>query len=130
MKTYKIISAALLLLSASCGGSNEAADSGGTPSEGKKEISAGKKVFINNCFQCHSVSKDKNGPALAGSMQRWNNDTAKLVSYIRNSQAMIATDPYAQKLYKDWSNMVMPAFPNLSDGEIKDILEYIGSGED
>lgn len=125
-----MISAALLLLSASCGSSNEASDSVGTSAEEKKEVSAGKKVFINNCIQCHAIAQDKNGPALAGSMQRWNNDTAKLVSYIRNSQEVIKTDPYAQKLYKDWSNMVMPAFPQLSDGEIKDILEYIGRGED
>lgn len=130
MKAYKMIGAALLLLSASCGSSNEASDSTGASTESKKEVSAGKKLFINNCIQCHAVAQDKNGPALAGSMARWNNDTAKLVAYIKNSQAVIATDPYAEKLYKDWSNMVMPPFPNLSDGEIKDILEYIGSGAD
>ncbi len=125
-----LLFAVTLLFASSCGSSNEASDSTGAATEGKKEVSVGKKVFINNCIQCHAIAQDKNGPALAGSMQRWNNDTAKLASYIRNSQEVIKTDPYAQKLYKDWSNMVMPAFPHLSDGEIKDILEYIGSGED
>ena len=129
MKEYKIFSVALLLLSASCGSNNETSDSGNTATEGKAETAGGKKIFINNCVQCHDVAKDKNGPALAGSMQRWDNDTARLIAYIKNSQAVIAEDAYAAKLYKDWNNMVMPSFPNLSDGEIKEILEYIGSAE-
>lgn len=130
MNIKNIFSVASLLLFASCGSSNEATDSSGTAQEAKQEISGGKKLFVNNCVQCHSVSKDKNAPALAGSMQRWNNDTTKLIAYIKNSQEVIKTDAYAQKLYKEWSNMIMPSFPQLTDGEVKEILEYIGKGED
>ncbi len=130
MNIKNLFSIASLLLFASCGSSNEATDPSGIPQEAKQEMAGGKKLFINNCVQCHSVSKEKNGPALAGSMQRWNNDTAKLVAYIKNSQEVIKTDAYAAKLYKDWSNMIMPSFPQLTEGEVKEILEYIGNGED
>lgn len=129
MKKYLLLVAVTLIVS-SCGSGNGATESTGETPGVSEEISGGKKLFVNNCVQCHSVSKDKNGPALAGSIERWNNDTAKLVSYIKNSQEIIKTDPYAAKLYKDWSNMVMPPFPHLTDGEIKDILEYIGNGKD
>jgi mono/diheme cytochrome c family protein len=129
MNIRNLFSIASLLLLASCGSGNEATDSSGVPQE-TETILPGKKLFINNCVQCHSVSKDKNAPALAGSMERWNNDTVKLVAYIKNSQEVIKTDPYAAKLYKDWSNMPMPPFPHLTEGEIKEILEYIGKGED
>lgn len=130
MNIRNLFSVASLLLFASCGGSNEATNSSDIPQEAKQEISGGKKLFINNCVQCHSVSKDKNAPALAGSMERWKNDTTKLIAYIKNSQEVIKTDAYAAKLYQQWSNMPMPAFPQLTDGEVKEILEYINKGED
>jgi cytochrome c2 len=130
MKAITIFSIASLLLFASCGSGNEATDSTGVPVEAREEISGGKKLFINNCVQCHAITKEKNGPKLAGTMQRWNNDTTKLVSYIKNSQEMISKDPYAAKLYKDWSNSIMPSFPNLTEGEVKEILEYINEGVD
>lgn len=130
MTLHKILGVALLLLSASCGSGNEASDSSGIPAEAQQEETPGKKLFVNNCIQCHSITQDKNGPKLAGALERWNNDTQRLTSYIRNSQEMIKTDPYAAKLYQDWSNMIMPPFPNLSDGDIKDIIDYINKGED
>src|SRR5690606_31367885 len=130
MTSFKILSVALLLLLASCGGGDEATDYSDIPQEAKVVPSPGKKLFINNCVQCHDITKEKNGPALAGSIERWGNDTARLTNYIRNAQEVIKTDPYAAKLYKDWSNMIMPPFPNLDDAQIKSIIEYIGKGED
>jgi cytochrome c2 len=130
MSSYKFLGLALLLLSASCGSSNEASDTSGIPAEAQQEEAPGKKLFVNNCVQCHSITQDKNGPKLAGALERWNNDTQRLTSYIRNSQEMIKTDPYAAKLYQDWSNMRMPPFPNLSDGDIKDIIDYLNKGAD
>lgn len=128
MKTLNLFPLVLLAL-ASCGSGGQGPETSDIPA-GKTEMEPGKKLFVNNCIQCHDVTQDKNGPKLAGVMQRWNNDTARIISYIRNSQEVIKTDPYAAKLYKDWSSMVMPPFPNLSDYEIKQILEYIGKGED
>ena len=87
----------------------------------------GKTLFINNCATCHNKNmKDKlTGPALAGVETRWETK-AKLYSWIRNSQAMIASgDAYAVKLYNDYGKSQMTAFPNLKDADIDNILAYI-----
>ena len=127
MKINTILIVASLSLLASCGSGNEATDS--TAGSGTVTAS-GKTLFNSNCIQCHSITQDKNGPKLVGSLERWGNDTVRLTAYIRNSQEVIKTDPYAAKLYKDWGNMLMPSFANLSDAEIREIIAYIAEGKD
>jgi cytochrome c2 len=92
----------------------------------------GKQLFMNNCVQCHSISQDKMGPKLGGVITRWNGDTAQLVSYIKSSQQVITSgsNPRVTKLFHDWNEATMPAFPNLSDKDIKDIISYINQGVD
>jgi len=129
MKKYlALIPAAAIILLAACGGNDnnkplppEAADQ--APSEGKA-------LFSANCAICHSMKQDKTGPALEGVMTRWHDDTTKIKSFIRNSQAFIATgDPYATDLYNRWSQAGMNAFPNLSDHELDAIVDYIRKGD-
>lgn len=119
----KLISIALLLLAASCGGGNKAPDS----SASTAEEHPGKQTFQANCAQCHTAMKN-DGMILKGVVERWGNDKAKLGAFIKNSQAMIQTDAYAAELYKKWSNMIMPAFPKLSDADINNVIDYIDSG--
>jgi len=90
-------------------------------------MSSGKRLFINNCVQCHAIKSDKIGPKLEGVLGRWNNDTARIITYVKNSQAMITEgkDARLTKLYKDYNQTQMPPFPNLTDDEIRDILGYI-----
>ncbi|MBL7719727.1 MAG: cytochrome c [Flavipsychrobacter sp.] len=125
MKNVALIALAAMFASCGGGGSSSGADSSTAPGHPD-----GKTVFINNCVQCHAINQDKNGPKLAGAISRWNNDTARLASYIRNSQEAIKTDPYAAKLYAQWSNMVMPAFNHLTEEEIKQVIAYIAEGKD
>jgi mono/diheme cytochrome c family protein len=127
MTLLKLFIVASLFLYASCGSSNEASN---TSEGGSDQPDAGKTLFNSNCVQCHSMSTDKNGPKLSGAIERWGNDTGRLITYIKNSQEVIKTDPYAAKLFSDWSNMVMPSFPNLNDAEVKEIIRYIGKGQD
>jgi mono/diheme cytochrome c family protein len=91
------------------------------------DIAAGKTLFVNNCATCHNKNmKDKlTGPALGGVEARWES-TAKLYSWIRNSQGVIASgDAYAVNLYNQYNKSQMTAFPNLKDADIDNILAYI-----
>ncbi len=66
------------------------------------------------------------GPALGGVETRWTNE-ADLYSWIRNSQAMIASGshPRATELWNEWKPTVMNSFPGLTDADIANILAYI-----
>ncbi|WP_161499243.1 c-type cytochrome [Flavipsychrobacter stenotrophus] len=93
--------------------------------------SAGKKLFINNCMQCHGLKTDCTGPALAGVLGRWKNDTTKLTAFIHNSQKVIAADgpdSYAGKLFDKWYKTSMPSFGGITDDEIKQIVGYADKG--
>ena len=88
-------------------------------------LAVGKKLFIDNCAVCHSVKKDKMGPALEGSLARWNNDTARLTAFIKNSPEFIRSgDPYARALFEKWNREVMTPFPDLTDEEVFQLIDY------
>lgn len=90
------------------------------------QLTAGKKLFVDNCALCHSVKKDKMGPALEGSLARWDNDTARLTAFIRNSPEFIKSgDPYARELYDKWNKATMTPFPHLTDEEVLQIIDYV-----
>jgi mono/diheme cytochrome c family protein len=94
------------------------------------ELDQGMQLFKNNCGSCHAknMKAKMTGPALAGVEERWENDKGRLYQWIRNSQAFIATgDAYASNLYQEYGGSVMTAFPNLTDGEIDNILGYINA---
>jgi cytochrome c551/c552 len=88
----------------------------------------GEALFKGNCASCHKLDAKLTGPALRGVHERWQNKTEEMVAFIHNSQAyMKAGRPlsaYAQKLYQEYNQTVMPA-QALSDDEIKSILTYI-----
>ncbi len=130
-KIVLLLSASLLFLVA-CGSNNQANVPGNTP-DTKAIYNPAKDAFQNNCLQCHGLKQDKTGPMLAGVFARWNNDTAKLVAFVKNSQQLIekeGADSYAHKLYEKWYKVNMPAFAGLSDADIKEILDYVNKGEE
>ncbi len=91
-------------------------------------IAAGKTVFNANCKQCHKLDQKNVGPALRGITDRQSIAWAK--SFIKNSQAVIASgDAYANALYKEYSNTVMPSHEFLSDGDLDNLLSYIEHGD-
>ncbi len=84
----------------------------------------GKELYQSKCQRCHLIDKKMTGPALQGVRGRWADSTA-LYAWIKNSQAFLATgDKYANDLYKEYGS-IMPAFPELTDANISDILVYI-----
>lgn len=93
---------------------------------------AGKKLFKNYCATCHAKNMvtDMTGPALAGSQERWGDDTA-LYAWIRNSQAMIQSGhPRATELWDQWKPTIMSSFTQLTDDEIGSLLAYINGVAD
>lgn len=88
------------------------------------------KLFKGNCASCHKPSDQKLvGPGLKGIKSRWPDQT-KLIAWIRNSQEFLKTgDAYANALFKEYNQSIMPAF-NLSDEEIIAIIEWSDKGGD
>ncbi|MEX0290434.1 MAG: c-type cytochrome, partial [Flavobacteriaceae bacterium] len=96
--------------------------SGGDPVKGKQ-------LFNQNCAACHALERKMTGPALANVEARLAEDEGLdkewLYTWIKNSPGMIADgDAYATKIYAEYNQAAMTAFPTLSDQDIDDILAY------
>lgn len=89
----------------------------------------GEKLFKANCTACHALDKQVVGPALGGVVDRLkkeqNLDEAWLQKWIKDNKALRASgDKYANEVYNKFNKTEMTAFPNLTDQDVKDILEY------
>jgi len=88
----------------------------------------GKKIFKTNCASCHALDRKLIGPALAGVTER--RSTEWLIKWIRNNQELRESgDADAIAIFEEYNGSVMTAFPNLSDGDIMDILAYTVEGD-
>ncbi len=101
---------------------DEGAAVGGDPVKGKT-------LFNQNCAACHALNRKMTGPALANVETRLAEeeglDKEWLYAWIRNSAGMISDgDAYALKIYNEYNQAAMNAFPTLSDQDIEDILAY------
>jgi len=89
----------------------------------------GKKLFNTNCASCHKLDKKMTGPALRNVETRLAEeqglDRVWLNAWIRNSAALIKEGhPYAVKIWNEYNQTAMTAFPQLTDQDISDILAY------
>jgi mono/diheme cytochrome c family protein len=67
------------------------------------------------------------GPALKDVDKR--HTEAWIIKWVKNSQAMVKSgDAEALKIYNEYNQSVMTAFPQFSDAQIKSILEYVKTG--
>jgi len=93
-----------------------AATAGGDPVKGKE-------LFNTNCAACHKLDAKSTGPALRGVAGKY--DKAWLYKWIHNSSAMIkAGDATAVKIFNENDKKIMTPFPQLSEGDIDNILAY------
>ena len=82
----------------------------------------GKSLFRENCAACHSLHRHN---FLGGITERVP-DRRLLRAFIRNSQQVIQSgEPYFVEMYEVYNKTAMTAFPDLTDREIDDILEFI-----
>jgi mono/diheme cytochrome c family protein len=84
----------------------------------------GEALFKANCANCHKPDEKYTGPALKGVVKR-QPDANYIYKWMKNPAGMIASDPYAKKLFEEWKPTVMTAFPDLSKKDIDDILAYV-----
>ncbi|MGD1944880.1 MAG: cytochrome c3 family protein [Croceivirga sp.] len=99
-----------------------AADQGG-------DAAKGKQLFNQNCAACHALNRKMTGPALANVETRLYEEEGLgkewLYSWIKNSAGMIASgDSYANRIYNEYNQAAMTAFPTLSNADIDNILAY------
>jgi mono/diheme cytochrome c family protein len=110
------------ILAQDAGAQPEAAAGAGDPVKGKA-------LFNQNCAACHALNRKMTGPALANVETRLAQeeglDKEWLYAWIKNSSALIkAGDAYAVKIYAEYNQAAMTAFPTLSNQDIDDILAY------
>ncbi len=89
------------------------------------------QMFTDRCGNCHHLNENTAAPMLTEVYARWQNDTAKVISFIKNPEKVIresAKDAYPTKLFKKWYQANMPAFGWLSDSEIVVMLNYGNMG--
>ena len=93
------------------------------------DAARGKQLFNQNCAACHALNRKMTGPALANVETRLAEeeglDKEWLYVWIKNSAGMISSgDAYANKIYEEYNQAAMTAFPTLSNADIDDILAY------
>jgi len=86
----------------------------------------GKSIFAARCAACHNVNKVLVGPALAGVDTR--HSIEWIVNFVHSSQTVIKSgDTSAVALFNKFNHVQMPNHPDLSEGQIKNVVEYIKS---
>jgi mono/diheme cytochrome c family protein len=87
-------------------------------------LDEGKSIFAARCAACHNINKNLTGPALAGVDQRRSIDW--IISFVQSSQTMVKSgNKDAVALFHKFNNIPMPDHADLSDAQIKNIVEYI-----
>lgn len=96
----------------------------GTAKAQAQDAAVGEQLFKQNCTSCHMVDKKLVGPALRGVSERREEDW--LIKWIRNSPELIASgDKDAVAIFEEYNQSAMNTFPQFSDDDIKNILNYI-----
>lgn len=93
------------------------------PAAGGGDPAAGKALFNAQCAACHKLDAKMTGPALRGVGDKYEKEW--LYKWIRNSAELIkAGDERAVKIYNEYNQSQMTAFPNLTDADIDNIIAY------
>jgi mono/diheme cytochrome c family protein len=87
------------------------------------DAAKGKELFNANCAACHKLDAKATGPALRGIANKY--DMAWIYKWVHNSSDLIKSgDAKAVKVYEENNKVVMTAFPQLSEGDIDNIIAY------
>lgn len=88
----------------------------------------GKKIFNAQCGACHKLDKKMVGPALSGIADKYSMDW--IIAWTQDNAALRASgDKDAIAIFEEYNGAIMPAFPNLSEQDIKDIVAYTIVGD-
>jgi mono/diheme cytochrome c family protein len=87
-------------------------------------ITAGEKLFNENCKVCHTVETRLIGPALKGVYDR--REISWINAFVKNSTQLIESgDEQAVAVFNENNQIPMTAFDFFSDEEILSIMAYI-----
>ena len=87
------------------------------------DAAKGKELFNANCAACHKLDAKATGPALRNVADKYEKEW--LYKWINNSAELIKSgDALAVKVYEENGKVPMSAFPQLSTGDIDNILAY------
>ena len=93
------------------------------PATGSGDPVKGKELFNTNCAACHKLDAKMTGPALRGVGDKY--DKEWLYKWVKNSSDLIKSgDAKAVKVYEEFAKSNMTAFPQLSNGDIDNIVAY------
>jgi mono/diheme cytochrome c family protein len=93
-----------------------AATQGGDPVKGKE-------LFNANCAACHKLDAKSTGPALRGVASKY--EMSWIYKWVANSSDLIKSgDAAAVKVFEENNKAVMTSFPQLSTGDIDNIIAY------
>ncbi|SDJ22042.1 c-type cytochrome [Flavobacterium noncentrifugens] len=93
------------------------------PAAGAGDPVKGKELFNTNCAACHKLDAKSTGPALRGVKEK--HEMAWIYKWVHNSSEVIKSgDATAVKLFAENNKSVMTAFPQLSEGDIDNIIAY------
>lgn len=86
----------------------------------------GQMLFQANCAVCHRIDNKADDILNLSHVEDRVKDKALLRGWIRNSDSVLKTgNRYFTRLYEAWNKSPKPAFTQLSDADIDEILEYI-----
>ena len=86
----------------------------------------GQTLFKENCATCHKIDQDMTGPMLKGVEDRVPGGRKWIYAWVKNSPAVLASgDKYANDLFVKWKKVPMTTYPNFTDAQIDNILDYI-----
>ena len=88
----------------------------------------GKLLFFSKCASCHILGKAATGPDLCRFNERgpWT-ERENIYQWIRNPMRFMEKNMYVRELKKDFGGVIMSAFPDLSNEDIDQIINYINS---
>jgi mono/diheme cytochrome c family protein len=87
------------------------------------DAAAGKALFNAQCAACHKLDAKMTGPALRGVGDKYEKEW--LYKWIRNSADLIKSgDERANKIFNEFNQSPMTAFPQLSNADIDNIIAY------
>jgi mono/diheme cytochrome c family protein len=93
------------------------------PATGAGDATKGKELFNGNCAACHKLDAKMTGPMLRNIIAK--HDKEWLYKWIANSQGLIKSgDAEANKLWAEYKPSIMTNFPQLTHGDIDNIIAY------
>lgn len=113
-----------LALFAACSGEK---NPGWDISTDQEQITAGKSLFEQNCAACHNFTQNAIGPNLSGVTHEMTSEWVK--NFIKNPTQIIESGDERAKATFAAYKTYMPAFPNLGDEQMDQILSYLHTYE-